>query len=135
MVSHNNNKTGSCLCGAVKFEVSGPLRDIIMCHCRQCQKASGHHAAATAAPKDSLQFSEKRGLRWHKSSDHAERGFCCECGSSLFWKMVGRDSLSIFVGCLDGDINLPVSRHVFVSDKKQYYEIGTETPQFLTYPK
>ncbi|MBL4740494.1 MAG: GFA family protein [Sneathiella sp.] len=135
MTSNKYDRTGSCLCGAVKFEVAGPFRDIMMCHCNQCQKASGHHAAATAAPTANFHFLEEAGLRWYKSSGHAERGFCCECGSSLFWRMGGRDSMSIFVGCLDGDIDLPISQHIFVADKKKYYEIEGKAPQYGTYPK
>jgi len=135
MISQKNHKTGSCLCGAVKFEVTGPFRDIMMCHCNQCQKASGHHAAATAASTENFHFSELAGLCWYKSSGHADRGFCCECGSSLFWRMVGQNNMSIFVGCLDGELELPVSQHIFVADKKKYYKIEGNAPQYNTYPK
>lgn len=134
MTSVDNNKTGGCLCGAVQFDVSGPLRDIVMCHCIQCQKASGHHAAATAAPNDNFTFTEDRGLTWYQSSDYAERGFCRECGSSLFWRMKGRDSLSVFVGCLDGELDLPVLMHIFVEGKKEYYKITDKIRQFSTFP-
>ena len=42
-------QTGGCLCGAVRYRVAGPLRDVVACHCAQCRRSSGHFAAATAA--------------------------------------------------------------------------------------
>lgn len=40
--------TGGCPCGGVRYEVRGPLRDVIACHCTQCRRTSGHFVAATA---------------------------------------------------------------------------------------
>ncbi|MEP3246122.1 MAG: GFA family protein [Sneathiella sp.] len=134
MTTKENVQTGGCLCGAVQFEVSGPFRDIIMCHCSMCQQASGHHAAATAAPSSAFLFKKQTGLTWYRSSSHAERGFCRKCGSSLLWKMEGRDDISIFVGCLAGPVNLPVSMHVFTGEKKDYYQISDHAEQFERYP-
>jgi len=45
------NRSGSCLCGAVTYQVSGALRPVVACHCSQCRKASGHHVAATSAAR------------------------------------------------------------------------------------
>ncbi len=131
----NKKVSGGCLCGAVQYEVTGPMRDIIMCHCVMCQKSSGHHFAATAAANSDLQVFEEGALKWFKSSDHAERGFCSECGSSLFWKMLGLDRTSILVGTLDEDLNLPVSGHLFVAEKKSYYKLDEDIKQYDTYPK
>ena len=55
--------TGSCLCGAVRFEVAGPLRDVVECHCAMCRKTHGHIGAYTATPKDKLRIVETRGLK------------------------------------------------------------------------
>ena len=74
------------------FEVNGPLRDVVLCHCTECRRWAGHVWAATAARFDELEFSEERGLRWIDSPDSvhdARRGFCGECGSSLFWQVPG----------------------------------------------
>ena len=62
---------GSCLCGAVAFSVSGPLRDVTSCHCSQCRKTSGHYWAATGAPIAAISFSRDDGLRWYRSSGAA----------------------------------------------------------------
>jgi hypothetical protein len=64
-------KTGSCLCGAVTFEVDGPLRPVIACHCVQCRKQTGNYMSATAARDSDLKLIEDRGLKWFRSSDTA----------------------------------------------------------------
>ncbi len=136
-MSGTNEKTyqGSCLCGAVTFEAEGPLRDVISCHCKQCQKTSGHFFAATSCPSGKLKITEDRGLKWFVSSDWAERGFCQECGSTLFWRLKNGDSVSILAGAFDGDFDRKTIRHIFVADKKDYYDITDGLPQFDTYPE
>ncbi|PHQ70138.1 MAG: aldehyde-activating protein [Sneathiella sp.] len=128
--------TGSCLCGAVAYEVSGALRDVIFCHCNQCQRSSGNYFAATAAANDHFKLTEDRGLKWYKSSDWAARGFCQECGANMFWRRKNADRISIMMGTLDAqDTGLKATRHLFVADKKDYYDILDGAAQFDTYPQ
>ncbi|MZR31009.1 GFA family protein [Sneathiella litorea] len=129
------NKQGGCLCGAVRYEVHGPLRDIISCHCGQCQKSSGHYFAATAASLSNFRLTEERGLKWYTSSNRAERGFCIECGSNLFWRRTGGTHISILAGTLEGKTGLRTVRHIFVADKKDYYDITDGLPQYDSYPE
>src|SRR5207253_1988122 len=93
--------TGSCLCGAVCYEVNGPLRDVVNCHCAMCRKTQGHIGAYTAAARAALRITESRGLKWYASSAKARRGFCAECGGTLFWDGGGREMVSIAAGTLD----------------------------------
>ena len=118
--------SGSCLCGAVRYEVTGPLQDVLICHCGECRRWHGHVSATAAADKGDLQLLEQRGLRWIKSprSDaEARRGFCCECGSSLFWDSPGLETISIAAGTLDAPTGLRVASHWYVSQAGDYYEI------------
>jgi hypothetical protein len=118
--------TGQCLCGAVTYEVRGPLRDVLYCHCDECRRWHGHICAAAAAVKEDLVFTEQRGLRWidsPRSEAHARRGFCGECGSSLFWDPPGRETISISVGSLDQPTGLQALEHWFVSQKGDYYDL------------
>jgi len=94
---------GRCECGAVAFEVTGTRKEITMCHCKQCRRLSGHHWAATRAPFDQLTFTNDAGLKWYTSSTWAKRGFCGECGSSLFYRMNDEDGIGIAAGCLDDE--------------------------------
>jgi hypothetical protein len=116
-------KTGSCLCGAVAFQVAGPLRDVIACHCRQCRKQTGTYMSATAAADADFTFTETRGLKWYRASPTARRGFCEECGSVLFWKADGRPSISIAAGAIDGTTGVKLAGHIFCESAGDYYEI------------
>lgn len=117
-------KTGSCLCGAVKYEVHGPLRNVVACHCEQCRKQTGTYMSATAARDEDLKITKDRGLKWYRSSDTARRGFCSECGSVLFWKGEGRDYTAIAAGSLDGPTGLKLEGHIFCESAGDYYEIA-----------
>ena len=119
-------KTGSCLCGGVKYEVSGPLRPVVYCHCAQCRKTSGHHVAATSAPRDKVVIYGD--VRWYRSSETARRGFCPTCGGNLFWDGPG-ENLSIMAGTLDSTDDLPAAGHIFVADKAGYVGICDGLPQ------
>lgn len=116
--------TGGCLCGAVRYEVRGPLRPVVDCHCTMCRRTSGHFAAFTATRPEALVLIESEGLRWYPSSTSARRGFCEICGSSLFWEPVSGDRVSIAAGTLDLPTGLETVVHVFVEDAGDYYEIG-----------
>jgi len=122
--------TGSCLCGAVRYEVRGLLRDSIACHCSQCRKTSGHYWSATQAKTADLHLLEGRGLRWFRSSGIAQRGFCQHCGSSLFWRPDGADTTSIGSGTLDGPSGLKTMCHIYVADKGNYVDIAPGAAQW-----
>jgi hypothetical protein len=121
--------TGGCLCGAVRYEVRGPLRDVLICHCEECRRWNGHTSAFSAADSEDLVLLEDRGLRWinspHSDAD-ARRGFCGECGSSLFWDAPRRPTVSIAAGTLDGPTGLRTASHWFVSQAGDYYEIPAD---------
>jgi len=117
--------TGSCLCGAVRAEVDGPLRAVVNCHCTQCRKWTGHHVAATAAWKRDLELVDPENLlRWYRSSDTAQRGFCSRCGSSLFWEMDGAETMTILAGMIDGATCLETTAEIYVSNRGDYYALA-----------
>ena len=123
------SRTGGCLCGAVRYEVHGPLRAVVMCHCTQCRRMTGHIMAATAARHRDFRLLSEEGLRWYTSSEEARRGFCMLCGSTLFWQGAARDYLSIAAGTLDDSSGLRIACHIFTADKGGYYEIVDSAPQ------
>lgn len=116
--------TGSCLCGAVRVDVDGPLRAVVNCHCTQCRKWTGHHVAATAAWKRDLKILDpEERLEWYRSSETAQRGFCSRCGSSLFWQMDGVETLTILAGAIDGSTGLETKAEIYVGDRGDYYPL------------
>src|SRR5215467_14718850 len=100
------DKTGSCLCGAVAFEITGPLRSVIACHCHQCRKQTGTYMSSTAVKDEQFRLTETRGLKWYRSSNTGRRGFCEQCGSVLFWKGDGYDYIAIAAGSIDGKLGV-----------------------------
>jgi hypothetical protein len=129
MSEKSERRTGGCLCGAVRYEVHGLLRPIVMCHCTQCRRVTGHHMAATAARHGDFRLLTQAGLRWYTSSAEARRGFCTQCGSTLFWQGAARDYISIAAGSLDDSSGLWTACHIFTADKGGYYEITDSAPQ------
>jgi len=125
--------TGRCECGAVMYELEGPLRDSVACHCKQCRRTSGHYFSATQVPSEKLTLVKDDGLKWYRSSEKAERGFCQECGSSLFWRWDGEGKTSVCSGTLDEPTGLKTEKHIFVADKGDYYEINDGLPQIEQY--
>jgi hypothetical protein len=125
---------GGCLCGGVRYEVNGALRDVIACHCSQCRRTSGNYVAATSARNADLVLTSDATLAWYRSSDEAERGFCARCGGNLFWRQVGGRNTSIMAGTLDPPTRLKLAVHIFVEAKSDYYEIADGVPQHAAWP-
>ena len=123
----SGKRTGGCLCGAVRYQVTGPLRAVVACHCSQCRRASGHHVAATAAARADVDIEGP--VAWYESSPGARRGFCPTCGANLFWAGPNPARISIFAGSLDAPTGLRLAGHIFTADKGDYYDIADGLPQ------
>ena len=120
--------TGCCLCGAVRYEITGVLRDVTLCHCVMCRKTHGHIGAYTATPKTGLRLTEASGLRWYASSAIARRGFCGECGSSLFWEPMGKDYVAVAAGTLESPTGLATILQIHVDNAGDYYRLDDAIP-------
>jgi hypothetical protein len=117
--------TGGCLCGAVRYEVRGPLRDVVNCHCTECQRWHGNFGAYAAAEAADVVI-EGVSLRWVVSpaSDRgARRAFCGECGSSLFWQVPGDATISVAAGSLDRPTGLRTAGHWYTGQAGDYYDL------------
>ncbi len=122
--------TGGCLCGSVRYEIRSPLRDVVNCHCSMCQRLHGGFGPHSKAKKADITITKDDGLAWYESSEVARRGFCCKCGSSLFWDPFEQDSTGIVAGSLDSPTSLKTIGHIFVREKADFYEIADGLPQF-----
>jgi hypothetical protein len=122
-------RTGSCLCGAVNFEVTGDLPGPDACHCTQCRKHSGHYFASTDVARAALTIRGEEHVSWFQSSAKVRRGFCKRCGSSLFWDPIFKDRIGIAMGAFDSPTGTRLAIHIFVADKGDYYDIADGLPQ------
>ena len=122
--------TGGCLCGAVRYEVTGPLRDVVNCHCTMCQRLHGAFGAHSKAAKVDIKITEDEGLSWYATSLRARRGFCRACGTNLFWEPLEQKATGILAGTLDQPTGLKTIGHIFVGEKADFLEINDGLPAF-----
>ena len=125
----------SCLCGGIKLRTQGYHRNVQNCHCIQCMKTHGHHAAYTNVEDRNVKFLKKRTLKWFRSSKRAKRGFCNKCGASLFFKIIGAKTISIAVGMFNRPVKLKTTMNIFVKGKSDYYKLDSSMTKFNRYPK
>jgi catechol 2,3-dioxygenase-like lactoylglutathione lyase family enzyme len=130
-------KTGSCLCGAARYEVTDALRAAELCHCSMCRKAHGTAFSANAeVPSASFHWTAGEDvLSEYASSPQRRRVFCRRCGSKLVIRRLDDPAtLVVTLGTIDSDPGVRPSRHVFVDSKADWCEIGDDLPRFRIYP-
>ena len=123
---------GSCLCGAVRYEIRGALGPMSHCHCAMCRKAHGA-AFGTYSRVRRSDFALLAGaerIRAFRSSAKVTRTFCDTCGSTLQWITDDRpDALDVAIGTLDDDPGIRPSLHIFTASKAPWFEITDGLPQ------
>lgn len=127
---------GGCLCGAIRFEITGPIRNIVCCHCSECRKAQGSAFATNGIVK--VQDFELIGggdsLTGYESTPGQVKYFCKVCGSPIISKSESMtDEVRIRVGAIESDISERPVAHIFVSSKANWEDICGELPQYETY--
>lgn len=123
---------GSCVCGAVRFVVTGALAAPDACHCTTCRRWSGHVFASSDVPRDAVTIEGEENITWFASSAKVRRGFCATCGSSLFFDPLDREKhrwIGIAMGAFETPTETKLKVHIFVSEKGDYYDIVDDLPQ------
>ncbi|MFT5445043.1 MAG: hypothetical protein ACI9DC_000203 [Gammaproteobacteria bacterium] len=134
----NDVLRGSCLCGAIAFEVTETFAYVHNCHCSRCRKAR-------AAAHTSNAFTSIAGVRFTRGEDQIQVyklleaeffsvAFCRQCGSGVPKKDVRRDVAVTPMSALDDDPQRPVDRHIFMASKASWYAPQDALPTFDTRP-
>ena len=121
--------TGACLCGAVRFEIHGPIRQIVYCHCSQCRKAQGS-AFATNGIVSAAEFRIVQGedaLTRYESTPGQSKYFCQTCGSPILSKTASRPQQ---VGTIESDIQERPMAHIFATSRANWETICGDLPQY-----
>ncbi len=121
---------GGCECGGLRYEVRGPLRPALVCHCGMCQRIHSSPAHYSAAKNDDLHLLKSETLTWYHSSEAAARGFCSVCGASLFWRPTAGSYTAISCGSLERPSGVEVVAHMFLEDQGDYYALHDDLPRF-----
>ena len=125
--------TGGCLCGEVCFEVTEASFQTDYCHCRMCQRMSGSVLTSWADFKDTKFRCTRGEIKYYKSSQYAERGFCANCGSTLVQRSLGGDWVAVATGSFDQPEKFPPTNvHCGIEGQVPWLEINDNLPRKTT---
>ena len=125
--------TGSCLCGAVRFEIAGPLAPIQLCHCGACRKAQGSAFGANipVTTEDFRLLAGEDSLQAYESSPGKERVFCRTCGSPIFSRLTASPGVvRLRAGSLDAPVGAPLAFHIHTASKADWWPIEDDLLQY-----
>jgi hypothetical protein len=129
---------GSCLCGEVAYEISGPPMLMYQCHCTRCRKARGAvHGANLFYKLDTFRWTRGESQVVDYQLPSAKRfgaAFCRTCGGSTPRVSVERGAVVVPAGALDTDPGMRPMAHIFVASKAPWFEITDSIPQFAELP-
>ena len=122
--------TGGCQCGAVRYRAGG-LGPANICHCRMCQRAMGNAFAPLVVGRDVAFDGAPARFR---SSDVAERGFCRDCGTPLFYAPTGTDMIVLTIGSLDNPNMATPTLHYGIEGLVDWLKLDDDLPRKPTRP-
>lgn len=132
-----SNYSGSCLCGAVRFEILGEFERFYLCHCEHCRKDTGSAHSANL-------FSSTAALTWLCGADRVTqfnlpstrhgKSFCSTCGSALPDVQMNGALLVVPAGSLNSAVRLRPDAHLFVSSRAGWDSALEALPTFDTFP-
>ena len=128
---------GSCLCGSVRYTITGEVSDFGYCHCTSCRKASGTaHGANIGVYRQDLELSDPNQFsKEYESSPGKFRVFCSHCGSPLFaYLKSNHDVVRIRLGTLDTPLGKTAKAHTFMDENPDWHQVEDSLPQFNTWP-
>lgn len=127
---------GGCLCGKVRYDITGEIKNIVQCHCSMCRKAQGS-AFATNGNVNINEFKFVSGeseLSGYESSPGHIKYFCRHCGSPIISKnSLKPDRVRVRIGTIESAIKERPMAHIFVASKANWEEITGDLPQYETY--
>jgi len=112
---------GGCLCGAIRYRMTGaPLR-AALCHCGQCRRETGSAMPAYVTwPRDRLEILKGTPAGF-RVSNFATRKFCRDCGSPLFWRSDNGDTITAFLGSLDDAEAMPKPSYQLWTERRVHW--------------
>jgi len=128
---------GSCLCGAVSFEIVGEFKKFFLCHCSRCRKSSGSaHCANLFAPGAKLRWlSGQEKLSFFRiEGANFSRQFCSICSSTMPIFVEARDLVITPAGSLDTEVDIKPQAHIFTDSKGNWDDILNDIAKFEKVP-
>lgn len=129
--------SGSCLCGAVRFEIEGEFESFYLCHCEYCRKDTGSaHAANLFSSSARLEWiaGEEKVTQFDLPGTRHSKGFCSTCGSALPRVQMNGQLLVVPAGSLNSEVRIRPNAHIFVSSRAGWDESLEKVPAFEKFP-
>ncbi len=126
-MTDKGSDTGRCLCGAVSFAAKDVEAHFHACHCTMCRKWSGGPGFGVGV--GSIELSGEGELGVYKSSDWAERCFCKQCGTNLFYRMPETGMTVVWAGAFDDESALKLTGEIYVDEKPDSYNFQGDHPR------
>ena len=125
-------RTGKCLCGAVGYTATLSKPEISACHCGMCRRWTGGPLLCTSAKE--VKWAGDEHIKVFKSSDWAERAFCSQCGTALYYRITApgphQGSVTLAFGTLDDQSGFELHREWFIDKKPEAYTLAGERETF-----
>jgi hypothetical protein len=128
---------GSCLCGAVTFEIKGDFERFFLCHCQRCRKSTGSAHASNL-------FSSTAVLTWLSGEDKIRsyrilgarhtKCFCADCGGALARTTPDGSMVIVPAGSLDTPVDLRPVGHIYCQDRANWDDCLHDLPEFNQLP-
>ena len=125
-MSETTPARGRCLCGSIKVVANNRSHSVGACHCSMCSRWSGGPLMAMDCGTD-VTFDGEENISVFNSSDWAERGFCKQCGSHLFYRLKESQQYLMPPGLFDDNTDLNFDHQVFIDEKPDWYAFANKT--------
>ena len=126
---------GRCLCGAVRFAITPPTLFFAHCHCHYCRDAHGAAFVSWVGAADT-RFKYLLGSaepKWYQSSQQSRRGFCTDCGTTLFFaSTICPSEIHVARPAIQGSIDREPQCHVFYDQHADWIEVGDALPRYTS---
>jgi len=133
-----SDRTGGCACGAIRFRITAPFMGVGVCHCTDCQKASGGAPNYVAlAPTTALEVTKGEARVYFSKGDSGEdvgRAFCPDCGAPLWSLPPNAPFLTVKLGALDENADLTPSLHLYTASAPPWHLMHDGVPAFPKSP-
>jgi hypothetical protein len=116
---------GTCLCGAISIKTPDK-KSIDACHCGMCRRWGGGPALGISCGTD-VQIDGVEKLKVYPSSEWAERAFCSECGTHIFYRLLPTNEYFVPAGLFQDGIEFEFTEQIFIDKKPDYYEFANQT--------
>lgn len=133
-----SERSGGCACGAIRFKITAPPTAVGVCHCTDCQKASGgppNYVALVPKPAFEVTKGEAR-VYFSKGDSGGEpgRAFCPQCGSPLWSLPPDAPFTAVKLGALDDSSDLSPNLHLYTSSAPPWHLMHDGLPAFPKMP-